>query len=67
MTQPTPAAIRQRRYRERVRTGAVHVRFDVPAEVIDALVDGGYLAEWDSEKPERVARALIRIAAGTRG
>lgn len=56
---PTPAAIRMQRLRKRQREGAVHIRLDVPAAVVERLIDAGHLAEWDAYDPEKLGAALL--------
>ena len=44
---PSPGSLRTRRYRERVKSGKVYVRFEMTLEGVDRLVSQGWL---DSEK-----------------
>jgi hypothetical protein len=53
------AAERMRRCRERKRRGdVVTLPIAVPPAVTEALIDAGYLAEWDADDPAAVAAAI---------
>ncbi len=58
---PTLAAERQRRYRARLRRGSVFARAEVPAEVVEALVDRGLLPKGEATEPARLGEALVEV------
>ncbi len=62
---PTPAAKRQRRYRARLRRGSVFARAEVPAEVVEALVDRGLLPKGQATEPARLGEALVEVTKKT--
>ena len=45
-----PAAARVREFRARAKRNGMLVTIEVPKDLPDALVDAGYLQEWDSEE-----------------
>ena len=49
---PSPGAIRNRRYRRRLREGLSLAYLEVPATIIVALIDDGRLAEEEAEDHE---------------
>lgn len=55
----TPAE-RQRRCRDRRRSGAVSARVGVPRPWIDAMVERGELPEWSDEDADAIAAVLER-------
>ena len=59
---PTPAAARQRHYRERQRQAARCVRGDVPANVVRALVINGWLGLDEANDPRKLGAALVDLA-----
>ncbi len=62
---PSPAAERQRRYRARLRRGSVFARAEVPAEVVEALVDRGLLPKGQATEPARLGEALVEVTKKT--
>ncbi len=62
---PTPAAERQRRFRERRRRGAFMAQVEVTGEMLEAIVDQGDIDEADSSDLDRVGKAIA--AAARRG
>ena len=59
---PTPAAARQRHYRERQRQAARCMRGDVPADVVRALVNNGWLGLGEVDEPQILGAALVDLA-----
>ena len=57
----TPAADRQRRYRERQRQAARCVRGDVPADVVRALVSNGWASPDEADDPTKLCAALVDL------
>ena len=55
----TPAAKRQRRYRERKRRGLVLAHAEVPDRIVDALVGQGLLREDQATDPRAIGKALV--------
>ncbi len=62
---PTPAALRQRRHRARRKQGRFVVPVEVTGEMVDALVDQGYVEETNSSDLDCVGEAIA--AAARRG
>ncbi len=62
---PTPAARRQRRFRERRRRGAFMVPVEVTCEMVEALIKRGDLDEADARDLDCVGEAIA--AAARRG
>ena len=62
---PTPAARRQRRFRERRRRGVFVARVLVSFEMLEALVDQGDIDEANSSDLDCVGKAVA--AAARRG
>ncbi len=62
---PTPAAERQRRFRERRRRGVFVVPVEVPCEMVQALVDQGNVDEAKSSDLDQLGDAVA--AAARRG
>ena len=58
----SPAAERQRRYRERLRRGAQVITVEVDNELFEVLIDRGFLRPYDEDSPECIARALVDAA-----
>jgi len=57
---PSAAALRQRRTRERAQSGLVHLAIDVPEVEIGALlVERGYLSSLSSDNPKAIGEALV--------
>ena len=59
---PSRAAKRQRRHRERKRRGLVLAHAEVPAEVVEALVDQGLLREAQATDARAIGKALVDVA-----
>ncbi len=59
---PTPAAERQRHYRDRLRQAARCMRGDVPADVVRALVKNGWLDAVEAGDPQKLGAALVDLA-----
>ncbi len=59
---PTPGAIRNRRYRRRLREGLTVAPVEVPANVIDALIDHEWLAEDEAGDPHCLGEAVLKAA-----
>ncbi len=59
---PTPAAERQRRYRKRLRQATRCMRGDVPADVMRALVNNGWLGLSEVDDPQKLGAALVDLA-----
>ncbi len=56
------AAERMRKFRARRRAGTIVVRrIEIDQDVIDTLVGAGFLADWDRENAEDVARAIALL------
>lgn len=68
MTSRTAASERQRRRRARQAAGVAVLKIEVPLfETADALVQAGYLAEWDADDPAAIRAALetmVRYLSG---
>ncbi len=62
---PSPAARRQRRFRERRRRGAFMAQVEVTGEMVEALVKRGDLDEADARGLDCVGEAIA--AAARRG
>ncbi len=62
---PSPAARRQRRFRERRRRGAFMAQVEVTGEMVEALVKRGDLDEADARDLDCVGEAIT--AAARRG
>ncbi len=56
---PTSAAKRQRRHRERKRRGLVLARAEVPDRIVEALVDQGLLREDQASDARAIGQALV--------
>jgi hypothetical protein len=56
----TPAAARQRRYRDRIREGRISVTHDVDVSIVEALIAVGLLDRRDVDDAEAIGRALER-------
>ncbi len=59
---PTPAAVRQRRHRERRRAGIFVVPVQVTCEMVEALFKRGDLCEADALDLDRVGKAIAAAA-----
>ncbi len=58
----TPAAERQRHYRDRLRQAARCMRGDVPADVVRALVINDWLGRDEADDPQKLGAALVDLA-----
>ncbi len=58
----TPGAIRNRRYRRRLREGLTVAPVEVPASVINTLIDRGWLAEDEAGDPHCLGEAVLKAA-----
>jgi hypothetical protein len=61
--QSVSSAARVRRFRERKKRHGMMLMIEVPAGLPDALVESGYLQEWNAENPIEIRRAIERILA----
>ncbi len=61
-TLPSPAATRQRQFRDRRRQGVRCMRGDVPADVVRALVRNDWLAPDEVDYPRQLGASLIDLA-----
>ncbi len=59
MAEPSPAAARQRRCRERKRHGLVLAHAEVPDRIVDVLVDRGLLREDQASDARAIGQALV--------
>jgi hypothetical protein len=57
------ATARQRRYRRRLRTGAMPVTVDIDAPIVAMLVETRWLREADSADKAAIGRAIERMLA----
>ncbi len=62
ITAPTPAAERQRRFRERRRRGVFVVPVEVPCEMVQALCRRGDVNEDDSSNLDQIGEAIVTAA-----
>ena len=62
MTVATPAALRQRRLRERRRGCLYYCAGDAPGELIEQLIERGELSEAASHDRAKIFEALLREA-----
>ena len=60
---PTPAAARMRRYRRRQRDGVRVVPVEVDHELIEKLIDDGWIGEAEAVDLKRLADAVAKAAA----
>jgi hypothetical protein len=59
---PSPAAERNRRWRQRARNGRVVLPIEIDQfEVADALVDAGLLEQWSADDRVAIAAAVERL------
>jgi hypothetical protein len=56
-----PATARVRAFRDRRKRHAMLITIEVPAGLPDALVESGYLQEWDSESLMEIRKAIERV------
>ena len=61
----SPAAIRQRRCRERRREGAVFIQMELGSSAVQVLARIGFLAACDLKKPQAVANAFSQFVSNT--
>ena len=59
---PSPAARRQRRFRERRRRGAFMAQVEVTGEMVEALVKRGDLDEADAHDLDGIGEAIASAA-----
>ncbi len=59
---PSPAAERQRYYRERLRQAARCMSGDVPADVVRALVKNRWLGQGEADDSRKLGAALVDLA-----
>ncbi len=59
---PVTDAERQRRYRERLRSGALIAKSTVPLELAEQLIDAGLLAELNATDKDHLGQALLKAA-----
>lgn len=59
------SAERTRRWRERSQARRMAVRGEAPFETVAALIETGELSEAESQSPELVVAALVRVAERT--
>jgi hypothetical protein len=55
------ASARMARFRQRRRNYRYMVRVEYPEALPLALVDAGFLQQWDDGNPEAIARAIERV------
>ncbi len=58
----SPAAERQRRHRERCREGLRHMAGDVPADLVAALIENGWLGSDEARDLRKLGAALVDLA-----
>ena len=61
MASRAPAAERQRVHRARKRAGARLMRGDLPGEVVDALVEGGWVGPDEIGDPGKLGKAVADL------
>ncbi len=59
---PSPAAVRQRRYRRRLRKNLLTAHPEMPLSLVDKLVTAGVLDESAASDAEGRGAALVAIA-----
>ena len=59
--QPSPAALRQRAYRVRQRSGMRTLRVDVPSDVIERLIEWGWLSPDDARDEAKLQDAVEEL------
>ena len=59
---PTPAAVRQRRHRDRRKHGRFVVPVEVTGEMVEALVDQGDVDDANSSDLDCVGKAIAAAA-----
>ncbi len=58
----TPGALRQRRFRRRVKHDLILAQAEVPMHVAENLIDTGLLSEKGASDPQALGRALVEAA-----
>ena len=58
----TPGAIRNRRYRRRLREGLIVVPIEVPVGDIEGLIDGEWLGEDEAGDLCRLGEEILKAA-----
>ncbi len=59
---PTPAAERQRRYRDRLRSGQLWASGFVPPDLVEKLIDAGLISEPEASDKRSLSAALVAAA-----
>lgn len=54
---------RVREFRARVRRHSKLIAIEIPGELPLALCEAGFLAEWDTESPAEIRKAIERVLA----
>ena len=57
----TSAANRVREFRARQKRNGMLMTIEVPKELPDALVDSGFLQEWNAEDLGEIRKAIERV------
>ncbi len=57
----TGAAVRMRRYRDRRRSGARCFHGDVPGDVVDILIEKGWLDANEATDPQRLGEVVANL------
>ncbi len=58
----TPGALRQRRFRRRVKHDLILAQAEVPMRVAENLIDAGLLSEKGASDPQTLGGALVAAA-----
>lgn len=58
-----PAADRVREFRARKKRHAMLLQIEIPEGLPDALVDSGFLQEWNAENLGEIRKAIERMLA----
>jgi hypothetical protein len=58
-----PATDRVREFRARAKRNVMLVTIEVPKDLPDALLESGFLKEWDAENPQEIRKAIERVLA----
>ena len=61
--QSVSSAARVRRFRERQKRHGMVLLIEVPAGLPDALVEAGFLQEWNAENPSEIRKAIEKVLA----
>ena len=59
---PTPEALRMRRYRRRQREGLHRAQTEVPWRYVELLITLGFLTDDEASDPQRLGNALLSAA-----